>query len=71
MRSMFNVDYNYHVFMLYFSKLDDAISRALGNLGRVFVVQKRHQEALDVYVSLDILELNKCDDFVYAKQKIT
>ncbi|XP_060604151.1 outer dynein arm-docking complex subunit 4-like [Ruditapes philippinarum] len=31
-------------------KLDDAISRALGNLGRVFVVQKRHQEALDVFL---------------------
>jgi len=34
--------------MFHFSKLDEAVSRALGNLGRVYVVQKRHQEALDM-----------------------
>lgn len=31
-------------------KIDDAVSRALGNLGRIYVVQKRHQEALDVFL---------------------
>ncbi|WAR06390.1 TTC25-like protein [Mya arenaria] len=31
-------------------KLDEAVSRALGNLGRVYVLQKRHQEALDVFL---------------------
>lgn len=40
-----------------FSKIEDAVSRALGNLGRVYVVQKRHQEALDVYVNIVFIYL--------------
>ncbi|KAL4229383.1 hypothetical protein ACF0H5_012422 [Mactra antiquata] len=31
-------------------QIEDSISRALGNIGRVFVVQKKHQEALDVFL---------------------